>query len=311
MKINRLFEIVYMLLDRKTMTAKDLADYFEVSTRTIYRDIETLSMAGIPIYMTKGKGGGIQILDNFVLNKSILSDTEQNHILSALQGLKAAQYPEADAILAKLSLVFNKQNQNWIEVDFSNWVGNDTTFDVLKSAILEKKIIAFDYYSGQGEKTHRQVEPLQLLFKEKAWYLKGFCHKRQDLRIFKLSRIKGLALLEEHFTQTPEEEEKHLAQMSDVESQFFEHYHKKNPKFIKIHFKLRSNQAHRVYDEFEQAEINKNPDGSFHIQVTWPDEPWLFPYILSFGDNIQILEPASLRKKFKIYLENMLKNYTS
>lgn len=311
MKINRLFEIVYMLLDRKTMTARDLADYFEVSTRTIYRDIETLSMAGIPIFMTKGKGGGIQILDNFVLNKSILSDTEQHHILSALQGLKAAQYPEADAVLSKLSLVFNKQNQNWIEVDFSNWVGNDTTFDVLKSAILEKKIISFDYYSGQGEKTHRRVEPLQLLFKEKAWYLKGFCHTRQDLRIFKLSRIKCLTLLEENFTQTPEEEEKHLAQMSDVESQFFEHYRKKNPEFIEIHFNMRPNLAHRVYDEFEQGEITKNPDGSFHIQVTWPDEPWLFPYILSFGDDIQILEPKSLREKIKIYLENMLKNYTS
>ena len=106
MQINRLFEIVYILLDKKTVTARELSEHFEVSKRTIYRDIEILSQAGIPIYTTKGKGGGISVLPEFVLNKSILSDREQNEILSALQSLNALNGSTADPVLNKLATLF-------------------------------------------------------------------------------------------------------------------------------------------------------------------------------------------------------------
>ena len=152
MQINRLFEIVYILLDKKTVTAKELSERFEVSTRTIYRDVDTLSSAGIPIYMSKGKGGGIRLLENFVLNKSVLSEREQNEILTALHGLGVTNYPEVDNVLSKLSTLFNKNSQNWIEVDFSNWAGNERKFNLIKMGILDKKVIRFEYFSSYGEK---------------------------------------------------------------------------------------------------------------------------------------------------------------
>lgn len=124
MQISRLFGIIYYLLEKKESTGKELAGRFEVSVRTIYRDIETLSSAGIPIYTNQGKGGGIVILDNFVLNKSVLSEKEQNEILLALQNLSAAQYPDISFILSRLSSLFKKSDVNWIEVDFSPW-GSD------------------------------------------------------------------------------------------------------------------------------------------------------------------------------------------
>lgn len=135
---NRLFEIVYILIQKRKVTAKELANKFEVSTRTIYRDIEVLSRANIPVYMEKGKQGGIGILDEYVLNKTILSEEEQNQILFALQGMLQVKGQEDKEILEKLSVLFNKKVNDWIRIDLSNW-GKENRFDSIKSAILNKK----------------------------------------------------------------------------------------------------------------------------------------------------------------------------
>ena len=148
MQSNRLFEIIYILLNKKSVPARELAEQFGVSTRTIYRDIDTLSLAGIPIYTEKGKGGGISLLPDFVLNKSILSEQEQNEILAALHGLSNVKTAETNQILKKLSTVFNKTAANWLEVDFSDWSYNNDYFNYFKFAILERRIAEFDYYNA-------------------------------------------------------------------------------------------------------------------------------------------------------------------
>ena len=153
MKLNRLFEIVYILLQKKSVPARDLAEHFGVSARTIYRDIDILSLAGIPVYTEQGKGGGISLLPDFVLNKSILSEQEQSEILSALQGLSNVKTAETGKVLEKLSTIFNRTAVNWLEVDFSDWsFATGQLFNALKTAILEKRIAEFDYYSTYGEK---------------------------------------------------------------------------------------------------------------------------------------------------------------
>ena len=183
MQMNRQFEIIYLLLNKKSTTAKELAEHIGVSQRTIYRDIDTLSLAGIPIYTEKGKGGGISLLPDYVLNKSILSEQEQNEILSALQGLSSVKTAETDQVLKKLSTIFNKNTVRWLEVDFTDWsFANGKAFYDFKTAILERRIAEFDYYSTYGEMTHRRVEPIQLWFKSRAWYIKCFCLLRQDIQ---------------------------------------------------------------------------------------------------------------------------------
>ena len=197
---NRLFEIVYILMQKRKATAKELADRFEVSTRTIYRDIETLSTANIPIYASKGKDGGIGLLDEYVLNKTILSEEEQNQILFALQGMKKVKGQEEKDILEKLSILFNKKINDWIKIDFSNWDNiQEERFDVIKSAILNKQLIQFTYYNSNGEESKRIVEPLQIWFKDKSWYLVSYCKLKEDYRVFKVARIKEIKILEEHF----------------------------------------------------------------------------------------------------------------
>ena len=180
---NRLFEIIYILMQKKKITAKELADRFEVSTRTIYRDIEILSRANIPIYATKGKDGGIELLDEYVLNKTILYEEEQNEILFALQGIKKVVGKEEKDILEKMSMLFNKKINNWIRIDFSTWDkdnAQEDRFDIIKNSILNKNKIEFIYYNSNGDKLKRTVEPLQIWFKDKSWYLISYCELKKD-----------------------------------------------------------------------------------------------------------------------------------
>ena len=293
---NRLFEIVYLLIQKKKITAKELADRFEVSTRTIYRDIETLSMANIPIYTSKGKDGGIGILDEYVLNKTILSEEEQNQILFALQGMKKVSGEEKD-ILEKLSILFNKKVDDWIKIDFSNWGKNNAQeerFEMMKTAILNKRQIEFVYYNSNGDETKRIVEPLQIWFKDKSWYLMSYCKLKEDYRIFKISRIKEIKILEKHFERELPKEQKE---------------EKYNFKSISLELEISKEMAYRVYDEFECREITKNEAGNFIVKVEYPENEWVYGYILSFGEHIKVLSPNRAKSIIKDKLEKTLKKY--
>lgn len=253
---NRLFEILYILLQKKKVTAKELAEKFEVSTRTIYRDIEALSSANIPIYMSKGKDGGIGILEEYVLNKSILSEEEQNQILFALQSLEKMNGNSEKDILEKMSTIFNKKVTDWIKIDFSNWSpSKENAFQIIKSAILNKQLIEFTYYNSTGEKSLRIVEPLQIWFKDKSWYLISYCRLKKDYRFFKLTRMKEVKLLEEHFQrEMPEQNEE-----------------EKEIKNIILELEISKEMAFRVYDEFDNDEITKKEDGDFIVKVEFPE----------------------------------------
>ncbi|MBC2725277.1 YafY family protein [Desulfosporosinus sp.] len=297
MQINRLFEIVYILLDKKAVTAKELAERFEVSTRTIYRDIETLSSSGIPVYMSKGKGGGISLLPDFVLNKAVITDEERDDILSSLKAVKAVNLSKTDTALKKLSSLFGESNKDWIEVDFSSWSNaqNETvTFNTLKSVILGKRIVSFAYASAKGQQTAREVEPLKLCFKSGAWYLYGYCKSRCDFRFFKLRRIRELCVSEQTFQR------KSPNQILSNENVFKEEY-------IKLKLKLSAEVAYRVYDEFDS--YDQQADGSFIADINYPKGEWLVYYITTFGRHCEVLEPLDVRNDVQAELQNTLKLY--
>lgn len=299
MQVNRLFEIIYLLLHKKSMTAKNLAEHFGVSQRTIYRDIDTLSLAGIPVYTEKGKGGGIGLLPNFVLNKSILSEQEQNEILYALHGLSTVKTAETDRVLKKLSAIFNKNTVRWLEVDFSDWgYASGEMFNDFKTAILERRVTEFNYYSTSGEMTHRRIEPIQLWFKSKAWYIKGFCLTRQNVRLFKLSRIRDLTVTDEQFS-----ERDLLASPPNSASAS----HQKTDVTLKL--RIAPEMTYRVYDEFDAASTEKQPDGSFIVNVTWSEDDWVYGTILSYGEYIEVLEPEHIREIIKEKAQKIVRRY--
>lgn len=297
MRESRLFRIVYYLLQNGKAIAPELAQKFDVSIRTIYRDIDSISSAGIPIYAAQGKGGGISILNDYTLDKSLFSEQEQELMLSALQGMIATTEKNSNELLTKLSGLFQIKSTNWIEVDFSDWAHRtpqQDTFNIIKEAIFQKRIISFCYFSGKGNKEKRNVRPIRLVFKSKSWYLYSFCLLRNDYRFFKLTRIKELEMLSETFTQdfTPTKTEKQI----QVE----------NTVAVKLKFDRQA--AFRVYDEFTDN-ITEDSQGNLYVQVDLPDNEVLYSYVMSFSDSVEIIEPQSIREQMKKRLQKMQGKY--
>ena len=297
MKDNRLFRILYYILEKGKVTANELADKFEVSVRTIYRDIDSISSAGIPIYALQGKGGGIEIAEDFVLSKSLLSENEKQQIMSALQGLDNTTIQRENELLTKLSALFKMKNTSWIEVDFNNWQNNkmyEKTFDDIKSAILSKNIISFTYFSSNEKETDRSVKPVRLLFKSQDWYLYALCLLRNDFRYFKLSRIKNLEIHTEKFDDNFE----------DVILK------KETPHENTVNIKVKFDRkvAFRVYDELN-GEITEDNDGNLYTEIEIPNDYNLYNYIFSFGDEAEVLEPEEVRMQIKKMINKMAEKY--
>lgn len=299
MKTDRLFQILYLLLEKKKISAPELAEKLEVSPRTIYRDIDTLSACGIPVYTLPGKNGGISLLPGYKFDKSFLSDREQDEILFALQSFQATNQ-NMNPLLAKLGTSFQKSNHNWIEVDFSRWgyhKSDSETFNFIKQGILEKQILDIEYCNSNGVHTWRQIKPLRLIFKSRNWYLQAYCLKADDFRVFKLNRIRTLTLTEEHFTDT-------FDSLPSLDTPCSE-----TPELLRLKLRIPPANAFRAYDEFSAEDIESQPDGSIIINAILPHSDWIYHYILGFGTGIEILEPLSIKQNLLEYLKKMQSHF--
>ena len=295
MRDSRLFRILYYILEKGKVTANELSEKFEVSVRTIYRDIDVISSAGIPIYATQGKGGGIEIADDFVLKKSLLSEKEQEQILVALKGLEGINKQYENELLTKLSAIFKIKNTNWIEVDFTNWQRGkeyDELFNDIKSAIIDKNIISFNYFSSNEKETSREVRPIRLLFKGWDWYVYTFCLLRKEFRYFKLSRIRDLKILDENFEDSYEDVV--LIKREDKETG-------------QVKGKVDRKGAFRVYDEM--GDIKEDENGNLYAEIELPNDYNLYNYIFSFGESVEVLEPIEIRNKIRDKINKMSKKY--
>ena len=296
MKDNRLFRILYYILEKEKVTANELADKFEVSVRTIYRDIDSISSVGVPIFTTQGKGGGIKIDNEYILNKSLFDANEKEQIIAALQGLEKTNKVYKSELITKLSALFKIKNSNWIEIDFTSWGSNNTyqdLFNTLKIAIINKNIIFFSYISSKAEKINREVKPIRLLFKEQDWCLYAFCLLRNDFRYFKLSRIKDLEVLAINY----EDNFENIVLKREI----------KYENTVNIKLKFNKSVAFRVYDEFKA--IVEDKKGNLYVEMKIPNNYKLYNYIFSFGANVEILEPKEIRNQFKNMINKIAKKY--
>ena len=298
MKINRLIEIITVLLNRQAVTAKELADRFGVSARTIYRDVDVLSAAGVPIYTDKGKGGGISLLEDYTLNKTMLSKSESEGLILALKAMGATDYPEADALLEKIGSIFkNNMANDWIEVDFDSWgskMNEGNKFSKIREAMISSLVINFDYVNAGGVKTNRDADPAKLIFNAYTWYLVAYCHNRKEHRMFRLSRVKNVQITNRHFTPREiTEEEKQIVHAPLVE------------------FKLRCDERvlSRLYDTFDEQLICQNNDGSYDVTAQLPEDEWLYAYVLSLGRHAEVLEPKRIREEIRSRAKEVFENH--
>lgn len=299
MKINRVFEILYILLNREKISSKELAEKFEVSVRTIYRDIEIISGAGIPICMTQGRNGGISLLENFTLDKQVLTESEKKDMLMAIQSLNSFNKESVKSIFSKLSSLFGENQRDYIKIDYSGWENTiEKQFELSKEAILLNKRLSFNYISTKGEKTYREVEPYVLWFKSKAWYLKCFCLEKNEIRLFRLSRITNIRILNENINLAKLDESILIEEKKQIQSEK-----------VKIKLKIDSSQEYRVKDDFLEQDISYDNDKNLIVTLNFPENEWLYGYILSYGSFATVIEPEYIVENIKKRLQKNLNNY--
>jgi predicted DNA-binding transcriptional regulator YafY len=301
MQIDRLIQIVFLLLSRDNLTAKQLAEELGASTRTIYRDINILSAAGIPITSQKGYGGGLSLLQGFSLDKSYFTQAEQSNMIQALQILKSSNYPDADKTLNKVAGLFSHNMQSeWLEIDFSYWGSPEkerVNITALERAIINKYVITFTYFNTELTVTAQTVEPLKLVFKSHAWYLVAWSFRKNDIRTYKMSRIRELQVTNQLF-------ERELPQDFSLTPAYKEEY---NIPLFKLHFSEKI--AYKVYDEFQEKYIRKLDDGTLEVSFRYQLNEWTFLYLLSFGEYVEIIEPAQAREILKGKAQKILSMY--
>lgn len=302
MKVDRLLAIVLMLLNKKRVTAKDLADHFEVSIRTIQRDVEAINMAGIPIVSYRGQFGGYGILENYKIDKSFLSDSEHKLLLSALEGInKAYEDKELKNIIEKLTSIkagSRSTLDNKIIMDFSPWGFSRSLknkVDVIRKAVDDKKVVTFTYIDLNGNTTKREVEPSLLALKLNRWYLYGFCRLRQDFRLFKLTRIKDLVTTSREF------------EARDTNYDFSFSFDSAKEVYIKLKFDKRA--LSRIDDFFELESLDFNEDGFIYATVDYPEDEWVYSMILSFGDFVEVIEPNHIKEIIQDRAMKVLEKY--
>ncbi len=294
MQEGRLFGIVYHLLDKGGATAPELAEKFEVSSRTIYRDIDTLSAAGIPVYSDPGRNGGIRLLNHFVLDKVILSEREKQEILSALQGIAVAGNTCEVSVLEKLSALFRLQPENWYEVDLSRWgepKRDNEKFEQLKEAVIRRRCVRILYAGGSEEESRRKIYPLRLFYKSRAWYVKAYCTRKEDFRLFKLNRILQWEILDEEFDR--------MVYPEPIDP----------PPCENVVLRFPREMAYRVYDEFDDSQVRRLENGDLLASAPMPQDAWLTGFLLSFGTQVEVVEPKRLREVLAEQAEALYKKY--
>lgn len=308
MKVDRLMSIVLILLDKERISAQELADRFEVSLRTIYRDIDAIDLAGVPIRSTPGVGGGFEIMPNYKMDSKVFSTADLSAILMGLSSL--SNMVRGDELINALTKIKSfipadrtkeiELKANQIYIDLSQWTGNNNIqphVEIIKVALQENKLLTFEYIAHQGNKTVRIVEPYQLVMKSSHWYLYGYCQNRNDFRLFRLSRMSGLQILEDTFTLR--DFRKPQLEMEDIVA------------VMQIEIKIRIHQSiiDRVLDYCSYE--NFYPDGEEHYIVSFPfiENEYHYDILLSFGDKCECLEPLHIREKMKRRIYDIVSIY--
>lgn len=291
MQTEHLFELTYILLE-KSVTAAEMAEHFGVSTRTIYRWVDALNLAGVPVFCTKGKGGGIKLSEKYALDKTVFTENEKFEILSSVQAFDALS-GNTNSALTKLKTL-TKNRADWIQIDFAPWntkmVQIRELFNSIKNAILTQTQIQFDYFSTKGLSKDRVVEPWKIIFKGQAWYLYCFCKTKNEPRFFKLSRIENLSILNKQNTQKVQDIE------NQAESGFEESYSKIESSIITLKLQIKNSEMYRILDEYKVDDIKKSENTEFSVvTMQMPKFPWLVSWILSFGSSVKVLEPKEVR----------------
>lgn len=311
MKLDRLVSILVILLRKEKVQAKELADMFEVSVRTILRDVEAINLAGIPIVTYQGVNGGIGIAEGYRLDRSVLTEDDMSTIISTLGGI-AGSLPDSrhEVLMEKLRNIMPESKRETLDskvkqlvIDISPWGTNALLKDSisrLRKAIEDNKEIEFTYIDSEGRWTNRTVEPYSLILKGQKWYLYAWCHIREDFRLFKLSRIRELAVTDRHY-------EPRKASMGQLT---YEDQWKTPENMISLELVFEK-ELEILVEEWFAGELEKLEDGKLLAKAVLPENNWLYGFILSFGTGVEVINPPHVRKRLAEIAKDIFVKYSS
>lgn len=304
MKLDRLLGITFYMLNHRRSTAGDLAERFEVSRRTIYRDIESLSQAGLPLYTQKGTDGGVFLMEGYRMDSGTLTKTELKEMLTVLQGAQHMLAPPGVKVAAdKLSILGAQDGPTQIAMNFSAmpWQSHaalQRAWQVFRGAIEARRTVTFTYINSRSRRSHRTVEPMTLVFRALNWYLYGFCRVKGEYRLFRLSRMLDPVANEETYTRRDREWQDYffLEDMPDTPAE-------------SVSLLIDPRAAHRALDMFCPDELTWLADGTIRADIRWPMGDSFDSLVLSFGPYMRILSPPYVCDHIRDVLEQIKQSY--
>lgn len=296
MKIDRLLSIIIYLLNRELVSAAELARRFEVSVRTIQRDMDSINLAGIPVVSVQGREGGYGILDTYKMDRRFLTADDLFYIITALSGIDSSLSDRriGDALEKMRGLVSPTGNefqerQEKLRIDFSMLGGGPSqreVFRVVQQAVESDRLLRMGYTNNRLENSLRIVEPMTVVFTWRSWYLFAYCRLRRDYRLFRISRIRGPEILEGSFRRR--------------EMTYDRFKEERNPETagasVELVLRFASEVAPLVEEFYREEDLERGTDGSVTVRTRLPEDGWMYGYILSYGEFVEVLEPARLRR---------------
>lgn len=310
MKIDRMLTIIVMLLNRSRISAKELAEKFGISVRTVYRDIETINMAGTPIISYPGNNGGFGIIENYKLDHQLLTLNNLCSMLSALKGVNSSlEDVELESSIEKLRNLIPHDKTHHLDlrmeqiiIGMQPWAYNSKQKQLVKliqNAITQTQLIKISYRSYANETSIRQIEPMSLVFKSYTWYLFAYCYLKEDFRVFRISRIIDLQIEDVIFTR----KEKSYHEIEEAS--------KKQVSLTNITLKFASKVRARVEDVFDRENIEILNTGELIVSGQFPEKEWCFALIFSFGEYVEVLGPETVRREVASRIRSMNEKYTN
>ncbi|MGG3283180.1 helix-turn-helix transcriptional regulator [Paenibacillus solani] len=311
MKIDRLLAITVLLLNRGRLSAKELAERFEVSSKTIYRDMDTLSQAGIPIVAHQGISGGFEIMEHYMIDKYWLSAEEMSTLVAAVKGMSSALADQQmDILLEKVKALLHRVEQSFggeyrresVVMDFQPWgqrQGLKNSVSLLKQAIQESRRVIMEYISSEGASERRIIEPASLILKGNVWYVQAYCLVREDERIFRLSRMQRIEMLSEHYESRPLSGKESLEWKTSWS-------HEQEQETVLL---FEASARQRVADIFPPEQVNVSPDGAIRVQTRYKLDEWFYGMILSFGAQVLVEQPHEAAEELKRRAQRIISRY--
>ncbi|MCF2674602.1 helix-turn-helix transcriptional regulator [Fusobacterium varium] len=307
MKIDRLLSIIMVLIEQNKISASKLAEMFEVTPRTIYRDIETIQAAGVPIVTYTGTNGGIGILENYKIDKKFFTKEDMITIMTGLGSISSSVTNSGlNKVLTKLQSLIPEEHTQEIRlksgqvvIDLTTWSGNkklQANLIKIKEALNQRRYLIFKYLDGNGKSTERKVEPYQLLWKEEKWYINSYCTMRNDFRLFKLSRISYLKVLDETFSLREFDMEELRMNWSEK-------------RILNIKLLADVSLKEKILERCEEENITYCGKNKMIVEFPFVDDDFGYELLLSFGNKCECLEPVEIREKLREKIRNMLYIY--